>query len=103
MIDRLFLQVVKLCLSASIVTVLVLLLRPCLKKAPQAIVCALWILVGLRLVIPAMPESRVSVIPEALSGGAAVNALSRQPVEETLKVREDLDPAPYREILVRYR
>ena len=103
MIDRLFLQVVKLCLSSSIVTVLVLLLRLCLKKAPRAIVCALWILVGLRLVIPAMPESRVSVIPEALSGGAAVNALSRQPVEETLKVREDLDPALYREIIVRYR
>ena len=77
MMSRLFLQAVNLSLSASIVTALVLLLRVLLKKAPRAISCALWVLVGLRLILPSLPESRVSVIPEGISGGAAVNELQK--------------------------
>ena len=84
MISKMFLQAVKLCLSASIVTGLVLLLRFAFKKAPKSLVCALWILVGLRLVIPTMPSSSVSVIPEAVSGGTAVEALEKQYVEAGL-------------------
>ena len=103
MMSRLFLQVVSLSLSASIVTALVLLLRALLKKAPRAISCALWVLVGLRLILPSLPESRVSVIPEELSGGAAVNELQRQVVEETVTIREDVDPALYRQITVQYK
>lgn len=103
MISKLFLLAVKLCLSASIVTGVVLLLRPVLKKAPKGLGCALWALVALRLLIPVLPESRVSVIPEAVSGGKAVEALMSQAVEETLTVREDLQPALYQEITVKYR
>ena len=103
MMSRLFLQAVNLSLSASIVTALVLLLRVLLKKAPRAISCALWVLVGLRLILPSLPESRVSVIPEGISGGAAVNELQKQVVEETVTVREDVDPALYRQITVQYK
>ena len=103
MISKLFLLAVKLCLSASIVTGVVLLLRPVLKKAPKGLGCALWALVALRLLIPVLPESRVSVIPEAVSGGKAVEALMSQAVEETLTVREDLQPALYQEITVKYK
>ena len=103
MMSSLFLRVVSLSLSASIVTALVLLLRALLKKAPRAISCALWVLVGLRLILPSLPESRVSVIPEGISDGAAVNELQKQVVEETVTVREDVDPALYRQITVQYK
>ncbi|MBQ6292916.1 MAG: hypothetical protein IJK77_03460 [Lachnospiraceae bacterium] len=103
MIGKLFLLAVNLCLSASIVTGVVLLLRPVLKKAPRGLVCALWALVALRLVIPVLPQSKVSVIPEAVSGGKAVEALQSQVVEETLAVREDRDEVLYREITAKYK
>ena len=103
MISKCFLLAIKLCLSASIVTGVVLLLRPFLKKAPRAITCALWILVGLRLVIPVLPESKVSVIPEAVSGGKAVEALEKQYVEETTKIWEARNEALYKEITMRYQ
>ena len=103
MISKMFLQAVKLCLSASIVTGLVLLLRFAFKKAPKSLVCALWILVGLRLVIPTMPSSSVSVIPEAVSGGTAVEALEKQYVEETTVIREDQNEELYKQITSLYR
>ena len=103
MISKMFLLAVKLCLSASIVTGLVLLLRLAFKKAPKSLVCALWILVGLRLVIPTMPSSSVSVIPEAVSGGAAVEALEKQYVEETTVIREDQNEELYKQITSLYR
>lgn len=42
-----------------------ILLRPLLKKAPGALVCALWGLVGLRLICPLSIESIFSFIPSA--------------------------------------
>ena len=103
MIGKLFLLAVKLCLSASIVTGVVLLLRPVLKKAPRGLVCALWVLVGLRLLIPVLPQSKVSVIPEAVSGGKAVEALRSQVVEEIVAIREDRDEVLYKEITTQYK
>ena len=102
MISKMFLQAVKLCLSASIVTGLVLLLRFAFKKAPKSLVCALWALVALRLLIPAMPSSKVSVIPEAVSGGTAVEALEKQYVEKTTVIREDQNEELYKQITALY-
>ena len=102
MMSKLFLQAVKLCLSASIVTGLVLILRLALKKAPKSLICALWILVGLRLMIPAMPSSKVSVIPEAVSGGTAVEALEKQYVEDTTVIRKDQNEELYEQITELY-
>ena len=79
--EKLFLQAMELCLSASIVTGVVLLLRLLLKKAPRWISCALWALVALRLVIPALPESKISVIPERVSGAEVVEYLQARPAE----------------------
>ena len=102
MISEMFLTAVKLCLSASIVTVLVLLLRFAFKQAPKSLVCALWLLVGLRLVIPVMPSSRVSVIPEAVSSGTAVEALEKRYVEDTTVIREDQNEELYKQITALY-
>lgn len=49
--------------QGSIVIVLVLLLRLALKKAPKKYICLLWILVGIRLLVPFQFESRLSLQP----------------------------------------
>ena len=51
-------------LSGSIVILLVLALRLVLKKAPARLVCLLWLLVGLRLVLPLHIESDFSLQPD---------------------------------------
>lgn len=61
--DRIFLELLNLSIAASWLILAILLLRPLLKKAPKAIVCALWLIVGLRLVLPFSIESVLSLIP----------------------------------------
>lgn len=75
--EMLFFRILNLSITASWLILAVLLVRPALKKAPRWISCALWALVGLRLVIPFSLESGVSLIPSAepilVSPGAAEN------------------------------
>ncbi len=49
---------------ASLLILVVVILRLVFKKAPKAIICVLWALVGLRLICPFSFESRVSLVPE---------------------------------------
>ena len=71
-LQEIFLQVLKISLSASVAAGLVMLLRFCFRKAPRGLVCALWLLVAVRLLIWQLPESKVSVIPETVSSGSSV-------------------------------
>ena len=52
-------------LSGSIVILLVLILRLILQKAPARLVCLLWLLAGLRLVLPFHIETNFSLQPDA--------------------------------------
>ncbi|MGN1442699.1 MAG: M56 family metallopeptidase, partial [Acutalibacteraceae bacterium] len=62
----LFLKILNLGITASYVIAAVMLLRLIFrKKAPKKLICALWILVGLRLVCPFSLESVLSLIPSA--------------------------------------
>lgn len=61
--DKLFIQVLNLSIAGSWMILAVLLLRLALKRAPKATVCALWLLVGLRLLLPFSVESALSLIP----------------------------------------
>ncbi|MBO4871943.1 MAG: hypothetical protein J5496_00820 [Lachnospiraceae bacterium] len=88
MLKEIFLQAVTLSLSATLIALLVMALRPVLKKAPRALICALWLLVAVRLLIPSLPRSSVSVVPQTVSEGTIVQELSGRPVEKTVKVRE---------------
>ena len=88
MLNDLFVKVVTLSLSAALIAVLVTGLRLILRKAPKAWVCALWALVAVRLLIPTLPESKVSVVPQQISEGAVVREISARPVEDTVKVHE---------------
>lgn len=58
---QLFVGSLNLAVAASWLIVVILLLRPLLKKmAPKWVLCALWLLVAVRLVCPVMPGSDVS-------------------------------------------
>lgn len=60
-----FLKLLNMSIAASWLVLAVILLRFVLKKAPKAIVCVLWALVGIRLVLPFSIESVMSLIPSA--------------------------------------
>lgn len=77
--DALFLQVVDMTASASILVGVVILLRLALRKAPKAIHCALWAMVALRLVCPSLPESPVSLMPDS----HPVTSVVQQETEKT--------------------
>ena len=59
----LFLDVLNASYAASFLVLAVILARFLLKKAPRWMVCALWVLVALRLLIPAIPEAAFSLVP----------------------------------------
>ncbi len=61
----LFLTVFNLGIVATWLILAVMLLRPFLKKMPKWITCALWMIVGLRLICPLSIESPFSLIPKA--------------------------------------
>ncbi len=61
--DKLFIDLLNTSITAGYLVLVVLLLRPILKKAPKYIRCILWGLVGLRLVLPFSLESITSLIP----------------------------------------
>ena len=63
--EAVFLKLVNMSYTAGWLILAILILRPLLKKAPQWIRCALWGLVGVRLVCPFSLESVVSLIPSA--------------------------------------
>ena len=58
-------------LTASLAALGVMLLRPLLKKAPTALVCALWLVVFARMLCPLSFSLPVSLMPETVVSGAA--------------------------------
>ena len=84
--DQLFLKIVELAVSATGLILAVTILRPFLKKAPKWITCMLWVLVGLRLIIPIHVETAIGLMPKtekiAEIIGAAVSDSSENPFHE---------------------
>lgn len=62
--EALFLKISHMSVVAGWVILAVILLRILLRKAPRAISCILWALVGIRLVFPISYESQFSLIPD---------------------------------------
>ena len=62
--EKFFASLLEMSLSGSIVILLVLALRLALKKAPARLVCLLWLLAGLRLVLPFHIEAEFSLQPD---------------------------------------
>lgn len=59
-----FSDIVQVSLQGSVVILAVMLLRLALKKAPKRTICLLWLLAGLRLLVPVQIESPVSLQPD---------------------------------------
>lgn len=59
-----FLYILNTSITASLIALVVLLLRMILKKAPKWIICLFWGIVAVRLVIPINLESPISLIPQ---------------------------------------
>ncbi len=62
-----FLSVLRVSITAALVTVVVLLARLLLKGAPRWITCLMWMMVALRLVCPVLPQSELSFIPQEIN------------------------------------
>ena len=86
-LQRAFPAMLRMSLSAAVLTGVVVLLRFLLRKAPKRILCLLWLLVAVRLLCPALPRSGASLMPpggtSAVSDRQIVSA-----VEELLPVLE---------------
>ena len=110
-IEAVFTRVVDMSLTASVVIAAVALLRLALRRAPRAIVCALWAVVLLRLLCPVSLSSAVSLFglldaPAVEAGNAATSMayvaalpdlVPTGPVEETAAAapaEEAADAAP---------
>ncbi len=59
------LELLNMSLVASLLIVAVVILRLVFKKAPKAVFCLLWGLVGLRLICPFSFESKLSLVPDS--------------------------------------
>lgn len=65
--ESLFIKLLNNSISATWLVLAVLLARLLLKKAPKNLRCALWGLVGLRLVLPVRLQSVFSLVPSAVT------------------------------------
>lgn len=70
--ERVFLSIVSMSITAGLLAVAVLALRLLLKKAPKALFCILWGFVAIRLICPISLESPFSLIPANLTESDSV-------------------------------
>ena len=66
MIRGLFLDVINQSIAAGYLIVAVIVARVLLKRAPKSVCCILWLLVGIRLIMPFSVESVFSLIPSGV-------------------------------------
>ncbi len=61
--SNIFINLLNMSITTSWLIVAVFILRLAFRKAPRYIICAAWLLVGLRLIIPVSFETALSLIP----------------------------------------
>ena len=89
--EAVFLYLLNHAVSGTWMLAAVLLARLALKKAPRRWVLLLWGLAALRLALPALPESRASLVPEAapvevVGAIQEPETVAAAPSEETLSI-----------------
>ena len=65
MLSAFLIKIFNMSIAAGFVVLAVVLARLVLKRAPKWLRCALWVLVAVRLIIPTLPQSTVSLVPSA--------------------------------------
>ena len=63
--QSLFTELLNMSIISSLLILAIILIRLIFRKAPKAIICVLWALVGLRLICPISFESPVSMVPDS--------------------------------------
>ena len=84
--ENFFVNFLELSWSGSIVILLVVGLRLALQKAPKRLVCLLWLLVGIRLLLPVHVETSFSLQPDMVQ-------LTRSMQRQEVPVQPDAVPA----------
>ena len=102
--ETLFLKLLNMGIAAGWVILAVMLLRILLRKAPKAVRCALWILVGIRLVCPFSIESVLSLIPSQETVPREIMMAREPEIDSGIRALDDavnlaiaasLSPEPY--------
>ncbi len=88
--ETVFLKVLNMAIAAGWMILGVLLLRIVLKKAPKAIGCTLWALVGIRLLCPVSFESVLSLIPSAETLPGEILLAAEPAVESGFEVLDNV-------------
>jgi beta-lactamase regulating signal transducer with metallopeptidase domain len=92
--ETLFLKLLNMGIAAGWVILAVMLLRILLRKAPKAVRCALWILVGIRLVCPFSIESVLSLIPSQETVPGEIMMAREPEIDSGIRVLDDaVNPA----------
>ena len=63
--NSMFIELVNISIMASWLVLVILSVRLLFKKIPKWVICILWILVGLRLILPISIESTLSLLPSS--------------------------------------
>lgn len=91
--EQLFIRILNMSLSASLLIAAVLLLRPLLRRAPKWTRVLMWGLVGLRLALPVTLRSALSLLPSAAPIPADLGTQARPAVDTGLpSVNAALNP-----------
>lgn len=88
--NTLFRNILTASFHGSIVILAVMLLRLVLKKTPRKYICLLWLLAGLRLLMPFQIQSDLSLQPSADPVAQVQQQISRS---QTSTAPEDFSPA----------
>ncbi len=65
--STIFTNIFNMSIAASWAILVVLVFRLIFKRSPKFISCILWGIVGIRLIIPFFPSSKISIIPSAVT------------------------------------
>ena len=77
-----FLKVLQMSMTASLIALAVMGVRLLLRNAPKWVICLLWALVALRLVCPVSIESEISLVPEQVATGQIISNVADRPIED---------------------
>lgn len=86
---NLFITLLNMSLSASVIAIFVIILRFILRKAPKSTILFLWGIVALRLLLPFSFESTLSLMPKTVAKGDAVSAWTDNYLESVSIIRDD--------------
>ena len=93
--QQLFQNILTASFHGSVVIVVVILLRLVLKKTPKKFLCLLWLLAGLRLMMPFEIQSSLSLQPEPLP--VAEEILWQEPAAASMPEFTELPQTPVQE------